>query len=165
MGPDVIRGLPAHILLVHLVLAAVPLAALLLVLFAVWPAARRRIGIVMPIVALGALITVPITTHAGEWLQRRLPNTAAIRHHVALGLQMKYWMVGFFVVALLVWAWDVASRREHPASNIIHGTAGHVVVAIVAIGISVGAMQQLVRTGEAGSRAVWTGKYSSQQLR
>ena len=93
MGPTVIRGLPAHILLVHLVLAAVPLAALLLVLYAVWPAARRRIGIMMPIVALGALITVPITTHAGEWLQRRLPNTPSIRHHVALGLQMKYWMM------------------------------------------------------------------------
>jgi hypothetical protein len=165
MGPVVIRGLPAHILLVHLVLAAVPIAALLLVAYAVWPAARRRIGILMPIAALGALITVPITTHAGEWLQRRLPNTPEIRHHVALGLQMKYWMVGFFVVALLVWAWDVTSRRELPASNIIHGTAGRVVVAILAVGISVGAVQHVIRTGEAGSQAVWTGKYSAQQLR
>jgi hypothetical protein len=165
MGPTVIRGLPAHILLVHLVLAAVPIAALLLIACAGWPAARRRVGIILPIVALGALITVPITTHAGEWLQRRLPNTPAIRQHVALGLQMKYWMVGFFVVALLVWGWDVASRREHPASDVIHGTAARVVVAIVAVAISVGAMQQLVRTGESGSRAVWTGKYSAQQLR
>ena len=165
MGPTVIRGLPAHILLVHLVLAAVPLAALLLVLYAVWPAARRRIGIVMPILALAALITVPVTTHAGEWLQRRLPNTPSIRHHVALGLQMKYWMIWFFVVALLVWGWDVASRRELAASALINGTAARVVVAIVAVGISVGAVQHLVRTGEAGSRAVWTGKYSAQQLR
>ena len=39
--------------------------------------------------------------------------------------------------------------------------AARVVVAIVAIGISVGAVQHLVRTGEAGSRAVWTGKYST----
>jgi len=165
MGPVVIRGLPAHILLVHVVLAAVPIAALLLIVCAVWPAARRRVGIVLPIVALGALLTVPVTTHAGDWLQRRLPNTAPIRHHVALGLQMLPWMKWFFVVALLVWVWDVASRREHPASALIHGTPGRVLVAILAVGISVGVMQQLVRTGEAGSRAVWTGKYSAERLR
>ena len=84
---------------------------------------------------------------------------------MALGLQMKYWMVGVLRRGLLVWGWDVTSRRELPASAVIHGTAGRIVVAIVAVAISVGAMQQLIRTGEAGSRAVWTGKYSAQQLR
>ncbi len=55
MGPTKIQGLPAHILLVHLVLAAVPIAALVLVVAALWPAAGRRLGIITPIIALGAL--------------------------------------------------------------------------------------------------------------
>jgi hypothetical protein len=32
----------------------------------VWPAARRRIGIVAPILALTILLMVPITIEAGE---------------------------------------------------------------------------------------------------
>jgi hypothetical protein len=36
-----IGGLPAHILLVHAVVGLVPVTALLVVLVAVWPAARR----------------------------------------------------------------------------------------------------------------------------
>ncbi len=60
------NGLPVHILLIHLVVAGIPLAALLTVLSAVWPAARRRLGVITPIVALLALISIPITTAAGE---------------------------------------------------------------------------------------------------
>ena len=162
MGPTVIRGLPAHFLLVHLVLVAVPVAALLVVVCAVWPAARRRVGVVMPIVVLGALLTAPVTMHAGEWLQRRLPSTPLIRHHVALGRQLLPWMAGLFVVSVLLWVWDRAARRERTVSAYIHGTAGRVIIAVVAIAISVGALQQVIRAGEAGSRAVWTGNFSAQ---
>lgn len=110
MGPNKISGLPAHILLVHLVLAAVPVAALLLVLAGVWPAARRRLGIITPVIALGALLTVPVTTHAGHWLQARVAMTPLIRKHVALGSRVLPWMIALFVVAVLVWAWDRAGR-------------------------------------------------------
>ena len=47
--PDEFNGLPIHILLVHAVVVLVPLAALLTMLSAVWPAARRRIGIITPL--------------------------------------------------------------------------------------------------------------------
>lgn len=156
MGPTKIQGLPAHILLVHLVLAAVPIAAIVLVVAALWPAAARRLGIITPIIALGALLTVPVTTHAGEWLEARVTITPLIRKHVALGKEVLPWMIGLFVIALLVWLW---SRTE---SVVLHGTLGRVVVGVLAVAISVGAVQQVVRTGEAGSRAVWTGNFSDQ---
>ncbi|HEY3924085.1 MAG TPA: hypothetical protein VGL75_05925 [Acidothermaceae bacterium] len=156
MGPTKIQGLPAHILLVHLVLAAVPIAAIVLVVAALWPAATRRLGIITPIIALGALLTVPVTTHAGEWLEARVTITPLIRKHVALGKEVLPWMIGLFVIALLVWLW---SRTE---SVVLHGTLGRVVVGVLAVAISVGAVQQVVRTGEAGSRAVWTGNFSDQ---
>ena len=37
-----IAGLPAHILLLHFVVVLVPLTAILLIVCALWPAARRR---------------------------------------------------------------------------------------------------------------------------
>jgi hypothetical protein len=156
MGPTKIQGLPAHILLVHLVLAAVPIAALVLVVAALWPAAGRRLGVITPVIALGALLTVPVTTHAGEWLEARVAITPLIRKHVTLGKEVLPWMIGLFVIALLVWLW------ERSDSAALHGTAGRIVVGVLAVAISVGAVQQVVRTGEAGSRAVWTGNFSSQ---
>ena len=156
MGPTKIQGLPAHILLVHLVLAAVPIAALVLLAAALWPAAGRRLGIITPIIALGALLTVPVTTHAGEWLEARVAITPLIRKHIALGKEVLPWMVGLFVIAVLVWLW------ERTQSAALHGTLGRVVVGVLAVAISVGAVQQVVRTGEAGSRAVWSGNFSNQ---
>lgn len=41
--PTTLNGLPAHILFVHAVVL-IPLAALLLVVSAVWPTARRKVG-------------------------------------------------------------------------------------------------------------------------
>ena len=156
MGPTKIQGLPAHILLVHLVLAAVPIAALVLIAAAVWPAAGKRLGILTPIVALGALITVPVTTHAGKWLQARVASTPLILKHVALGKQVLPWMIGLFLIAVLVWLWG---RSSTPS---LHGPAGRIVVGVLAVAISVGAVQQVVRTGEAGSRALWTNNFSNQ---
>lgn len=166
MGPTKISGLPAHILLVHLVLAAVPIASLLVIVAALWPAARRRLGVITPLVALGALITVPITTHAGLWLQARVASTPLIRKHVALGKQLLPWMIGLFVIALLVWVWEWAGRRAADRSGgrptTLQGPLARVVIGVVAVAISVGALQQVIRTGEAGSRAIWTGNFSDQ---
>jgi hypothetical protein len=80
----IFNGLPLHVLLVHFVVIVVPLAALCTVL-AAWPAARRRLGIVTPIIALAALIAVPITTDAGQWLEARVGHSELIAAHKALG--------------------------------------------------------------------------------
>ena len=76
-----INGLPVHVLVVHAVVALVPLAALLTVLSAVWPAARRRLGIVTPLVALLALGAAFAAQEAGEWLQARVPSSPLIIEH------------------------------------------------------------------------------------
>lgn len=178
MGPTVISGLPAHILLVHVVLAIVPVAAVLVVIAAIWRPARRWLNWLPLLAALGALITVPITTHAGHWLERHLRGdvTPAIQHHVNLGNQMLPWVLALFVAALLVlavsWAESGRSLRighpsaagaTTPASNPGAALAGRrtvrIVVAVIAIVAAVGTVQQVYRTGEAGSRAVWSGTF------
>ena len=66
LGPTEINGLPAHVLLIHLTVVALPAAAAATVASAAWPAARRRLGIGTPLIALVPLISVPPTVRAGE---------------------------------------------------------------------------------------------------
>lgn len=101
-----INGLPAHILIVHAVVILLPLAAGMLVAGAVWPAARRKFTWLTPALALVVLGLVPVTTNAGEWLQRRLPDTKAIEKHVHLGHDLLPWAAGIFVLAAAVWLLD-----------------------------------------------------------
>lgn len=104
--PTVINGLPAHVLLIHVIIILIPLGALFTVLSAVWPAARAKLGFISPLTCLIALVFVPITTHAGEWLRDRLeqngPN-AAIEKHANLGDGFLIYALALFVVSAAVW--------------------------------------------------------------
>jgi len=151
-----INGLPAHILLVHAVVILIPLAALLTVLSAVWPAARRRLGIITPLTALVALILVPVATNAGEWLQARVHNTPLISAHVDLGGTMLYFAAGLFVAALI--AWGVPTLLTRNSRKAPPPWVG-VVVAVIAVALAGASVVQVVRVGESGSKAVWTGSF------
>jgi hypothetical protein len=151
-------GLPLHVLLVHFVVIVVPLAALCTVLTAAWPAARRRLGIVTPIIALAALISVPITTAAGEWLEARVGNTPLILAHAALGRTLLPWAIATFVVAAVQWVWfRFGSSRVPGRPARVTLTA---VLALAVAVVAVGSVVTVVRIGESGSRAVWTGSFT-----
>jgi hypothetical protein len=75
---NTVGGLPAHPLLAHVVAIFVPLTALLAILVVVWPAARRRIGGASLFVATGTLMTIPLTTSAGGWLQQRVMGSETL---------------------------------------------------------------------------------------
>jgi hypothetical protein len=152
-----IAGLPLHVLIVHLVVIAVPVTALCTVLAAVWPSARRRLGVVTPLIALVTLIAVPITTDAGLWLEARVHITPLIAAHAALGLTMLPWSVAVFIVALLQWAWYRFGSRL-ALSKAVRVVATVVLAVAVAI-TAVGSVVTVVRIGEAGARAVWTGSF------
>lgn len=169
-----ISGLPAHVLIVHFVVVAVPLAALLLVAAALWPAARRRLGLATPVVALVTLLSVPVATNAGEWLQRRVPNDPLVRNHVRLGDSLLPWAIGLVVVAAAVWAVDrVAARagaerepvpvgavgdtpeRTVRETSALTGPAVRIVLAVLAVVVAAGSIVQVYRIGESGARAAW----------
>ena len=151
--PETINGLPLHVLLVHGVIVFVPLAALLVVLSAIWPAARRRLGFITPLVALIALIMTPLAANAGSWLMARVYSiTPAIQEHADLGDTMIWFSIGLFVAALLVWGVPlllIRQSNEPPAPWI------GVVVAVISIALAAASVVQVVRVGEAGSKAVW----------
>jgi hypothetical protein len=169
MGP--INGLPAHVLIVHFVVVGVPLSALLLVTSALWPAARRRLGLATPVAAVVTLLSVPLATSAGEWLQRRVPNDPLVRAHVRLGDALLPWVIGLVVVAAAVWAVDrVAARagaaREPvrvgaggsptvPVTSPLTGPAVRIVLAVLAVVVAAGSIVQVYRIGDSGARAAW----------
>ncbi len=209
--PTEVNGLPAHILLLHVVIAVVPLAAALVLVAGVWPAARRWLNWLPVLASLAALIAVPITANAGRWLERHLKGevTPAIAHHVNLGNQMLPWVAALFAASLLVWALNLVEgpptfaigdrqRRSLGGTSskpIVHASTGTTpaassapaasaassasasasaarsarrvprvaaaVVAVLAVVAAAGAVQQVYRTGEAGSSAVWSGTFNS----
>jgi hypothetical protein len=158
-----ISGLPLHVLIVHFVVIVVPVAALCMVLAAVWPAARRRLGIVTPLIALAALVAVPITTTAGEWLAARVGHTELIAAHQALGYTLLPWAIASFIVALAQWVWFRFFHRDGARFR-VGSTALRVAITIAltaAIAVTaVGSVVTVVRIGESGARALWTGTFA-----
>ncbi|HEY2297629.1 MAG TPA: hypothetical protein VGH43_07870 [Jatrophihabitans sp.] len=102
-----INGLPAHVLLIHLVVILIPLGAFFTVLSALWPAAHARLGFITPLTCLIALVLVPITTSAGEWLKSRQNFSGEleqrIQHHANLAAGFAWYALGLFVVSAAVW--------------------------------------------------------------
>ena len=155
------NGLPLHILLVHIVVIAVPVAALCAVLTAAWPAARRRLGIVTPLIAFVSLVCIPITTEAGEALQEQIKETPLSQIHVNMGKQLLPWVVGLFLVTALQWIWYryVAGSADRTPRVSSRGTriAVTIVLALLVALTAVGSTVTAFQIGESGARAVWNG--------
>lgn len=174
-----VGGLPAHIVLVHAVVVLVPLTALLIVLVTVWPAARARLTLTTATVAVVTLISVPLTTNAGEWLERRVDRTSLLSAHTQLGDTMLPWVIGLALVALAVLArqWH-AARSRRAASVRVGGAPGaahadsppqlwggrgvSIGLAVVAVGVAVGSVITVYEIGDTGARASWQGRFSEQ---
>ena len=146
---SVINGLPAHILLVHLIVVLAPLTAVLAIVSAVWPAARRRLVWLVLALALVVMVTTPLTTEAGEWLEHKVGESPAVEAHAELGDTMLYFAIALLVAAALLVFLHVRESR---------GTVNTVVaVAIAAVVVlaSVATTVQVYRIGDSGSRAAW----------
>ncbi|MFJ5031903.1 DUF2231 domain-containing protein [Streptomyces sp. NPDC088560] len=158
-----INGLPAHVLFVHVVVVLIPLTALALVTAAVWPRAARRLGLVLPLAAFVALVSVPLTTHAGEWLERHVDSDPLVRRHTELGDGLLPWALGLFVLATLVW-W--AGRRTAAESGRGGGALRwsalpvRIVVGVLSLAVAVGAVVDVYRIGDSGAKAAWHDAYS-----
>jgi hypothetical protein len=149
-----IHGLPAHVLLVHFLVVLAPLTALLVMLCALWPAARQRL--VWPTLIAAAVTTAltPITTDAGEWLfdLRRNPSPI-LREHAERGGWMIYFSVALLVVAVALAVLHVLLRRSEKRRVVTKA-----ILAILALAVGISSMIQVYRIGDAGSQSVWAGE-------
>ena len=147
--PATVFGLPTHAIVVHATVVLLPLAALVVLLHAFWPAARRRLGVVTPLLAGVALVLVPLATQSGESLEHSVGESALVERHAELADGMLPWAIGLFVVAVALWLLDrragaAPRRRTSAALAVVPIVAGVLTVVAVA-----GTVQQIVRVGHA----------------
>ncbi|WP_405887258.1 hypothetical protein OG762_02220 [Streptomyces sp. NBC_01136] len=164
MSPSTVNGLPAHVLFVHFVVVLVPLTALALVVCAIWPHLARRLGVLPPVLALVTLVSVPLTTQAGEWLEKHVDNSSLIERHAELGDGLLPWALGLFVLSSALW-W--AARRTAPDKGDTSGPAVRLTSAPVRIAavvlslvVATGAVVDVYRIGDSGAKAAWHDGFS-----
>ncbi|QQZ12654.1 MULTISPECIES: DUF2231 domain-containing protein [Rhodococcus] len=145
-----VSGLPAHVLLVHFIVVLAPLTAILVIVCGLWPAVRRRL--VWPTLVLAVVTTVltPLTTDAGEWLEKHVARSATVHTHTELGDTMIYFSAALLVVALAVTAVHLRERKTDPSRALT------LVVAALALVVATATIVQVYRIGESGSRAAWS---------
>ena len=155
---SLVNGLPAHVLLVHFVVVLVPLTALALVVCAVWPPAARRMGLVLPVLALVTLASVPLTTGAGEWLEKHVGSSALVRRHAELGDGLLPWALGLFVLAAAVWWTTRRSAAQQDGAR--SGSVIRIAATVLSVAVAAGAVVDVYRIGDSGAKAAWQDGYS-----
>lgn len=157
-----VGGLPLHVLVVHFTIVLVPLTALCVIVAALWPAVRRRLGVALALLGAAIIALVPLTTEAGEWLMQRVAPTPLIAEHTAYGNALWPWSLSLGILGIATWLWysllDRRADRRTPPRGVRITIS--VVIAVLALGIGVGGTVQTILAGESGSRAVWEGSFS-----
>lgn len=144
-------GLPAHALLVHAIVVLAPLVAGLMIVCALWPAARRRLVWLNLALAVAVLVLTPLTTSAGEWLyDQQTEHAPILETHEERGEWMIYFAIGLLVVAILQAVQHRIESRSSEPKKMLAAIAA-VVTVIVCGWATVG----VVLIGDAGAQAVW----------
>ncbi|AYJ47014.1 DUF2231 domain-containing protein [Rhodococcus sp. P1Y] len=149
-------GLPVHILLVHFIVVLAPLTAVLAIGSSIWPAMRNRLVWLVAVLAVVTLVVTPLTTDAGEWLEKRVPESASVETHAELGDSMLYIALGLALVAALLVAQHIRDRRG--TQPVKWQSIAGIVFAVV---IGVATIVQVYRIGESGARAAWEDAFTS----
>ncbi len=142
--------MPAHPLLVHFLVVLAPLTAILAILCALWPAARQRfVWLVAALAGVTAVLT-PITAEAGEWLEHKVTETAALETHEHLGKTMIYFAAALLAAAIALVVAHRRAQRGKPLSGVVSA-----VVAVFVVVASLATAVQVFRIGHSGAEATW----------
>ncbi|MGL3199717.1 MULTISPECIES: hypothetical protein [Curtobacterium] len=148
-------GIPLHPLFVHLTSVAVPVAALAAIAVAAWPAARRWLAVGAPIVGLVALVSVPLATQSGEWLEEHEKETALLERHTHLADGLLPWSVAVFALLTLWWVWQRFGVARVDSRGLVRVVG--IVGPVLLIAAGIGSLIEVVVIGHAGAVSVWKG--------
>ena len=149
---DLVNGLPAHALVVHAVVALLPLMSVVTVAFVLRPRWRRE----LPWAVLGNLLAAAATYAAmesGEKLQGRLSNPdfePVAQDHGDIAQYLIYFALAQFVVSLIVWLL-LRTRDEAPRTS----TPKLATSLVLTLAVGVAANAWTYRVGDSGAEAVW----------
>ena len=152
---DTINGLPLHPLVVHFVVVAVPVTALVAIAVAVWPLARTKLGYLPSILALLSLIAVPIASTAGESLKEGLPPMDAVQDHAEWGDVVIIGVGCMFGAVLLLQLLAVAAVVQKLSLSAGALKAVDLVAKILVVAAAIASLYLVFMAGDTGTRAVW----------
>ena len=144
-------GLPAHPLVVHAAVVLLPLAAIVTLVCAAVPRARRNYAFIALGLALVATIAVVLAQGSGEKLEEQVDETELVEEHTEQGEQVLPWAIAVTVAAGAVAAIPVLMRHR-PSLSGRTVTAGVVAMSFVA---GAGAMWTVIEVGHSGAKATW----------
>jgi uncharacterized membrane protein len=140
-----LNGLPLHPLVVHAAVVFGPLAAVAALAFVVprWRDRARWPMLGLALIATGALVLAYFS--GGDLLDSKpeLRTSPQVQAHEDLGEQLLWISLGFGLVAVVVGWLDVRTGALRVVLDVLLAVAAVVLVVWV------------LRTGEAGARAVW----------
>lgn len=148
--PNDFNGLPLHPLIVHATVVIIPLAALTVILSALWPRFRSWAGPLPLALSLTGLILVPLSTSSGETLERHTAPSALLERHTRLADGLLPWMIGLFLLSAVHYFLHWRSRRGTSLAGVV-AIATSVLMVVAAVGTSV----QVARIGHAGAKSAW----------
>jgi VanZ family protein len=138
------------VLLVHFIVVLAPLTALLAIVCAVWPSARKRLIWLVAALSIVTIVLTPLTTSAGEWLEHRVGLSPLVHIHAELGDTMLYFSLALLVaVAMLAFVHVRESRNRALKPIAVWLVTGFVVLVGVATTV------QVYRIGDSGATATW----------
>ena len=156
--PDTLAGLPLHPLLVHATVVIVPLAAVTVLLAAVWPRFRRWAHFLPLALAVAGLILDPLSTSTGEALESQVGHNALIEKHSQLADGLLPWLIVLVVAAAGLYAWHRRETRRTATTSVAGRTRSWIPIAVsvLAVVASLGTTVQVVLIGHSGAKAAWS---------
>jgi hypothetical protein len=147
--------LPLHVLVIHLTVVLLPVAALTGIVFALVPRWRRVLRWPALILGVGTVVCAFVAKESGEAFVEAVPTLQkAVELHAKRGDLLFWYCLIFAIVAvaaflLLGGIKGDKATRSRPLELLTQA-------AVVVIGVLV--IWQTIRTGDAGAKAVWEGQ-------
>jgi ABC-type branched-subunit amino acid transport system permease subunit len=138
VAPDCDGNRSARMLVPECVVVLAPLTAILAIICAVWPAARQRLVWLVLTLAVIMTILTPLTTDAGEWLEKVKGRSPLLHAHTELGDTMLYFAIALTAAAMLLVAVHLREARGRSVKPLARWLiAGVVIIASVATTVQV----------------------------
>jgi hypothetical protein len=149
-------GLPLHVLVNHAVVVLVPVTAVGAIVFAVIPRWRWRLRWPLVVCASACLVTGFVAKESGQDFFDSLGKPSVALEHRDLAYVLVWILLVFFVLSVIA-ALLLGGPNPLPGSRDIRGAAKPVqlIVSVLLVIVALAAGVQVVRTGDAGARAVW----------
>lgn len=150
---DTVFGLPVHPLVVHATVVVVPLAAVVVVLAALWPRFRRVTAFGPLALSAVALALVPLSVESGKNLASGGDPSPLVETHRELGESLLPWVGAVLLsAAALLWLRAREARQNHGSRRRIVAVG----LAVLALASGIGTTVHIVRIGHSGAESVWS---------